>query len=793
MMTISDKANWRFVAVGKHPAAKDFVKLGESVPVVNELSTLLETAYSALTSSSNTLPEFSSWRFWSKGSGKDSLICGMVRDSSDAMGRPYPFLIIGSGLLKDWEKQWDLLPFACENTWRQFEYLATHKFENIKQLEEELPNIRPPSGQWSEHIDKRKSLNQVGSPLDPFTSFLDFKILMKQVTDLSDKAECFVSLDRGPCNDKILQVSLWHHLLKMTMKGLPQTLFLGGTLEKAFLATYNRNLHPADAVHLWSLSSADLWENIIGTEYSMDISTLGKEPISVDRPGGADVRYDPDFQELQNEIDKLSSPSAEGSINWEKVMRFSSDILAHKSKDLLVAIYLAVALIYTRQYDGLSIGVKLLMDLMGKFWEQLYPSKERMRGRLRSMEWWVEKCGNALKQLSRVPVPEAQVNILKDNLDQIEQWMRQHLEGPPSLKVINDFVAAITVKDEAKVQKEIAKPQAANLITDTEDKEETVSPSTAVSLPDDIQPPQFAQRMFENHLQKMREITGSCWQQDPSNPMFYRLNRKSLWFNIEELPSSANRRTRISAPDNHIVKMLFDLRASGDAEVLLKAAEERLPQFIFWLDLNRFVAEALARLGARFTKAHRAVCQETAFLICQLPGLDDLSFADGMPFANPETRNWLNSILLDAPNATEPISAFKSNSAGNEDRIVREIAEAQCMIRKGKLFEAMEILQENLNAASSRREKILWRLAISQLLLDVKQVKLAMPHLDQIIREIDAFHLEDYDPSLALRGLKIVCVGWESQKDKSLKSKKADVLYRIAGIDMAEAIRMGKT
>jgi len=53
--------------------------------------------------------------------------------------------------------------------------------------------------------------------------------------------------------------------------------------------------------------------------------------------------------------------------------------------------------------------------------------------------------------------------------------------------------------------------------------------------------------------------------------------------------------------------------------------------------------------------------------------------------------------------------------------------------------------------------------------------------------------MEDYDPSLALKGLKIVCAGWESQKDKSLKSKKADILYRIAGIYMAEAKRMGKT
>ncbi len=788
MMNTSENTSWCFIAMGKHPVAKDFLKLGESIPLVNDLSTLLETAYSTLTAKSDVAPEFSSWRFWSKGSGKDSLICGMVRESSDKMGRPYPFLIIGSGQLKDWESQWDLLPFACENTWCQFEYLATHKFDSVKKLEEELANIRPPSGQWSEHTAKRKSLNQIGSPLDPFASFLDFKKLTEQVAGLSDKKEYFVSLDRGPCNDKILQVSLWHHLFKMTVNILPQTLFLGGTLEKAFLATYNRNLKAADAVQLWSASSGASWKDIIGTEYSMDISTLGKDPITIDRPGGVDVRYDPDFQELQNEIDKLSSPSAASSVNWEKVVRFSSDILAHKSKDLLVAIYLSVALIYTRQYDGLSIGVKLLMNLMGKFWEQLYPPRERMRGRLRSMEWWIEKTEIALKQLPRIPVREAQANILIDNLDQIEQWMQQYLEGPPSLQTLKDFVGALTVKEESKVQKEAVKsPQ---VVAEAKDNKETAN---TPSQPEDIQSPQVVQRMLDNNLQKMREITGYCRQQQAASPLAYRLNRKSLWCNIEELPVSANCRTRIPAPDHQVVKMLFDLRNTGDAEALLKAAEGRLPQFIFWLDLNRLVAEALTRLGAKYTKAHKAVCQETAFLLYQLPGLEDLSFADGTPFANPETKHWLKSIAFDSGMAAESISVSKADSPGSEDRIAKEMTEAQSMIRKGKLLEAMDVLQQKLNAASSSREKILWRLSIAQLLLDMKQFKLALPHLDHIIREIDTFHLENYDPPLALKGLKMAWVGLESQNDESLKSKKADVIYRIAGIDMAEAIRLEKT
>ena len=55
----------------------------------------------------------------------------------------------------------------------------------------------------------------------------------------------------------------------------------------------------------------------------MDLISLGKEPISEDKPTGEDVRYEPEFEELQGEIDKLSSPSASGTIDWEKI-RMSS-------------------------------------------------------------------------------------------------------------------------------------------------------------------------------------------------------------------------------------------------------------------------------------------------------------------------------------------------------------------------------------------------------------------------------------------------------------------------------------
>ena len=244
--TLEDGQNWQWAAFGKHPAAKDYFRVGQETSFVEGLFDWVENGYQLLTANANDAPDFCSWRFWAREAGKNTLVCGVVRVSSDSLGRPYPLVIMGSGPLKNWQENWDLLPFAGERTWRQIEYLAANLFTDFKKLEEEISTIRSPDANWSEHAEKRKKLNRIGSPLDPYASFLDFRELKKLAAANAEKAEGFISLDRGPCNDKIMHVSLWHLLSRESVKALPNAMFMGGTLDKAFLAVIKRPLKPTD-------------------------------------------------------------------------------------------------------------------------------------------------------------------------------------------------------------------------------------------------------------------------------------------------------------------------------------------------------------------------------------------------------------------------------------------------------------------------------------------------------------------------------------------------------------------
>jgi len=127
-----------------------------------------------------------------------------------------------------------------------------------------------------------------------------------------------------------------------------------------------------------------------------------------------------------------------------------------------------------------------------------------------------------------------------------------------------------------------------------------------------------------------------------------------------------------------------------------------------------------------------------------------------------------------------------------EEAIGRSIDEIQLLLRKGKLIEAMENVQEKLRASSSRREMLHWRLALSKMLVDIGKSKLAIPHIDQILLDMDKHGLEEYEPMLAMSGLRVAWFTLDAQADQKFKDRASDVLHRIGRIDMPEMVRLAK-
>ena len=528
----------------------------------------------------------------------------------------------------------------------------------------------------------------------------------------------------------------------------------------------------------------------------MDLASIGKEPVRTDLPAGSDIRYDPVFEELQAEVDKLSSPLASGAMDWSRVERLSSDILAQKSKDLLVASYLAVALIYTKKFEGFSLGLGVYRDLLERYWDDLYPPKTRMRGRLGAIAWWLEKSEVALAQFPPSSFPAEKVIPIRECLEKIDGMFGRYLEEAPSLRPIFGIVESLAAPDQEE-ERPASSTRTPAVSTTTSSPPagpgNAQVPARSEASPE-IASPEDARKVLTQGLRNLRDAAGYLRKEDLSNPHPYRVTRWIAWSAVNAAPPATGDRSRIPPPPTHVKAPLEDLRSKGNHEALLQTVESILPQNIFWMDLNRWAAEALSNLGEKYQGAHVAVCQETAYLRYRFPAVEELSFADGTPFADPETRQWLKRIAIGAGvMEEEPVPCVEPGpEGGDRDEIVTEFEKARARIREGKLAEAIAPFQQRVRNRASRKESLQWRMALSRLLLGADQARLALSHVEQILKDIDDFRLEEYEPMVALEGLKLAWRGYDAQTDKSSKERAAQALLRIGKIDLTEVLRMGK-
>jgi type VI secretion system protein VasJ len=531
----------------------------------------------------------------------------------------------------------------------------------------------------------------------------------------------------------------------------------------------------------------------------MEIHSLGKEPIQPDQPAGSDARYEPEYEKLQAEIDKLSSPSASGGIDWKKVSDLAGSILDKKCKDLLVASYLAVSQIHIRRIEGLTDGLKVIHDLIEYYWDDLFPPKKRMRGRLAAIEWWIEKTEMALKGITSQPIAAEKADAIHQALTQIDSLLVEHLPQPPLLRpiqrVLEEFPSVSQGQSEpdSTSTAEPPQPQQSPALKPETPRE---SPQTAAASdePRELATESDAQKFITTGMQKVRQAAAFLLEHNSINAMAYRYRRAAAWSLVSALPPQSNGQTRIPPPAPQIRQALLDLRESGNWNALIMSAEQRLSQFIFWFDLNRFSAEALAGLGNGYQQAYEAVCQETAFFIYRFPTLAELSFSDGCPFADPETRQWLNDIAIGANSVAAAGAAMSepADAAPKTDHMANTLAKAQGLAKKKKLPQAVRLFQTELKNCDSQQEVLMWRSALCRILIGSKRTDMALPHLELILKDIETYRLVSWDPQSALEGLKLVWTGYTQHTDKEVKRNAQAVLSQIAKLDPAEALSLSK-
>lgn len=239
---------------------------------------------------------------------------------------------------------------------------------------------------------------------------------------------------------------------------------------------------------------------------------LGSAPIPGAAPAGQSVRYDPEFEAIEAEIQKLESPTG-GAVNWKKVADSSAGILAEKSKDLLVAAYLAGALFNTKGYAGLATGVSVMNEMIKAHWEGLMPEVKRIRARTAAVQWLVDRIGGEIERRPQPGPPDRDaLQLCARALEELGGFADKFAGDAPDLGVLTRAVRA-------KLEVEAA-PQKAE------------APQTGETMSGPSSGPAGPVGSRADAIRRLQEVADFLRRTEPHSPVSYLVQRAVKWGNM---------------------------------------------------------------------------------------------------------------------------------------------------------------------------------------------------------------------------------------------------------------------
>lgn len=516
----------------------------------------------------------------------------------------------------------------------------------------------------------------------------------------------------------------------------------------------------------------------------MEIENLGKTPISEEQPCGIDVSYEPSFEALSEEIKKMGSPTAAGGIDWGNVIKLSVEILGGQSKNFLSACYLSIALLKTEKMPGFAKGVTILKDLIDNFWDTMYPPKKRMRARKNAVEWWQEKTEAALAEMEPEAWDQEASDAFLADLRAFDALLDENMENAPLLRPLIDKISSFVVAPEEEPGPEPAAlsgeetPDRMPASAGKPAPARSAPPAPPTEIPEDD-----PGKLLSSGLDYLKKAATLLLQHDPFSTVAFRLNRLVAWLPVDSLPPDTDGVTLLPPPDAQAVTALAAMCQSGRWRELLGESEAKVRQYLFWLDLSRYVSESLKNLGHPVTS--ELIANETYLYTMRLPGLEKLAFSDGTPFADDDTREWLKEIAGKEGGDTN--SAF----AGAADQLISaQLAECRKMIKENRLAEAIANVHDRIAQAQTVRERFLWEIGLCRILTRSKKAPLAASYMEKIINTLDNYKVETWDPAFAAEALMAAIQALKLQKGDDNKDTLQMLIKRLSIVAPVKALDM---
>jgi type VI secretion system protein VasJ len=518
-------------------------------------------------------------------------------------------------------------------------------------------------------------------------------------------------------------------------------------------------------------------------------------PISEQLPAGVDSRESEAYTQINNEINKLTNLTSDSIPNWIRIEQLAVVFLKEQSKDFLVSAWLSESWNQRYALEGLAAGLSLQTKLSEQFWETAFPTLARIRGRRNAILWWTDRATSWLETKAEEVITAELSQQLLESAKALDKVLSEKDPDAPSMASLIGHLQRIPVEEPPKPA-EPAPSSENNATASNAGTNGTSTPSAASATSNNTTSPsqnkalsstEFSKTTTINNLddlyvalkpaqEYLSQLGPALYAFDPASPLVIHFSRFAARSSIFQLPKATNGQTVVSPPPSAILDAFDKIKKSKNSQGLIEFCESRIRTFPFWLDLDCQAARGFAMMGAAGIHMSDTIVETLLNFLDRLPGVDQLLFSDGTPFANLDTLAWIKRCRQERSGvgSTDPFGIAKGN--------------AMMARGEGKPDQAMNELQTFISNSASKRDQFRARSALIEMLLSDRPDADLRALVQPLIDDCEKQQLDQWEPELAasawlLKARASKQVFMNQSPDISAAQREA------ARIDMQEAIK----
>ncbi len=280
--------------------------------------------------------------------------------------------------------------------------------------------------------------------------------------------------------------------------------------------------------------------------------------------------------------------------------------------------------------------------------------------------------------------------------------------------------------------------------------------------------PVFASTLAENMTafsSYALQLADMALKANNTDPFGWQLSRMAMWGRIRQLPPAQGRQTSLPAPPTELREALQLQITTGNYLNAAMTAENLFLSNIWWLDIQYLQATALEHCGPDYASVLSAVTGQLRIFLNRLPGIQELTFIDGTPFATYSTREWLNALQ------NSKVAHHKGSPAQ------KSIAQARKLFLDGQHKSAMDVLDQELNRSNRNMDKLELRLEQCRLLIQGRQWLGATALADQLFGFYKKLRLGEWSMNMGMDVLNVARRAWQGF-DNDMSKKRIEEIQR---------------